>query len=107
LTLQILLYLILRLRVDDRRMKAVVDLPAQPSDIDRVRQDPVEMAPGGSSDRKSFSPRLIVLRATPVDRATTLTPPYPAARASAAANNRRPRSSKLARINTQSELPFG
>ena len=35
-------------QVDDRRMKAIVDLPfvAQPSDIDRVRQDPVEVTPG-------------------------------------------------------------
>ena len=34
------------LQVDDRRMKAVVDLPfvAQPSGIDRVRRDPVEVA---------------------------------------------------------------
>jgi hypothetical protein len=37
-------------------------------------------------------PRLIVLRAIPVARATALTPPYPAVRASAAANKRRSRS---------------
>ena len=52
----------------------------------------------GSSASKSFRPRLIVLRATPVARATTLTPPYPAERASAAANNRRSRSSRRERI---------
>src|SRR3984957_17159314 len=41
-----LLDLLPDLTVHDRRMKAVVDLPfvAQPSDIDRVRQQPIEMA---------------------------------------------------------------
>ena len=39
---------------------------------------------------KSFKPRSIVLRANPVARATALTPPYPAERASAAANNDAP-----------------
>ena len=36
-----------RFRVDDRRMKAVVDLPfvPQPSEIDRVREDPIEVTP--------------------------------------------------------------
>src|SRR5208337_1034564 len=42
---------------------------------------------------RSFKPRLIVLRAIPVARATALTPPYPAVPASAAANKRRSRSS--------------
>ena len=48
LALELLLDPVPGLQVDDRRMKAVVDLPfmAQPSDIDRVRQDPVEVAPG-------------------------------------------------------------
>ena len=43
LALELLLDPVPGLQVDDRRMKAVVDLPfvAQPSDIDRVRQDPV------------------------------------------------------------------
>src|SRR5271166_5860914 len=43
------------LRVDDRRMESVVDLPfvTQPSDIDRVRQNPVEMA---SRDRGPAGP---------------------------------------------------
>ena len=51
----------------------------------------------GSRACKSFRPRLIVLRATPVARATMVTPPYPAARASAAQNNRLPRSSRRRR----------
>jgi hypothetical protein len=40
-----MLYILPRLSVDNRLMQAVVDLPfmTQPSDIDRVRQDPVEM----------------------------------------------------------------
>ena len=35
-----------RLKVDDRAVQAVVDLPlvAKPSDIDRVREDPVDVA---------------------------------------------------------------
>ena len=51
----------------------------------------------GSRACKSFRPRLIVLRATPVARATMVTPPYPAVRASAAQNNRLPRSSRRRR----------
>jgi len=50
-----------------------------------------------SGASKSLRPRPIVLRATPVARAEALMPPYPAVRASAAANNRRPRSFKLRR----------
>ena len=50
--------------------------------------------PARSGAAKSFKPRSIVLRAIPVDRATALTPPYPAERASAAANKRRSRSSR-------------
>ena len=48
LALELLLDLVPGFQVDDRRMKAIVDLPfvAQPSDIDRVRQDPVEVTPG-------------------------------------------------------------
>src|SRR6267142_1026614 len=42
----------------------------------------------------SATPRLIVLRATPVAAATAVTPPRPSEIASLAANNRRPRSSK-------------
>src|SRR5712672_1888448 len=42
----------------------------------------------------SATPRLIVLRATPVATATAVTPPRPSEIASLAANNRRPRSSK-------------
>jgi len=38
---------------------------------------------------KSFEPRLTLLRAIPVAHATALTPPYPAARVSAATNKRR------------------
>jgi hypothetical protein len=43
------------LKVHDRRMKAIVDqsFVAQPSDIDRVGQDPVEMA---SRDRDAAGP---------------------------------------------------
>jgi hypothetical protein len=43
--------------------------------------------------RKSFRPRPIVLRAIFVTRAAAAIPPYPAAFASAAAFNLRPRSS--------------
>src|ERR1700692_3589492 len=48
LALELLLDPVPDLEVNDRRMKAVVDLPfvAQPSDIDRVRQDPVKVASG-------------------------------------------------------------
>ena len=43
LALELLLDPLPHPQVDDRRMKTVVDLPfvAQPSDIDRVRQNPV------------------------------------------------------------------
>ncbi len=61
------------------------------------RRTTPDSAPGSS---RSFRPRPIVLRATPVARAAALIPPCPAARASAAANNRRPRSSKLRRTAT-------
>src|ERR1700722_12007202 len=46
LALQLLLDPVPDLNVHDPRMKAVMGLPfvAQPSDIDRVRQDPVQMA---------------------------------------------------------------
>jgi hypothetical protein len=45
LAFELLLDPVPRFRVDDRRMKAVVDLPfvPQPSDIDRVREDPIEV----------------------------------------------------------------
>jgi hypothetical protein len=43
--------------------------------------------------RRSFAPRMIVLRATPVARDTAAVPPYPAAAFSVATNNRRPLSS--------------
>jgi hypothetical protein len=46
----------------------------------------------GSVLRSSASPRLIVLRATPVALETAVMPPRPAARASLATNNRRARS---------------
>jgi hypothetical protein len=42
----------------------------------------------------SFKPRPIVLAAIPVARETPAMPPYPAARASPAAKDRRPRSSR-------------
>ena len=48
----------------------------------------------GSASRSS-SPRLIVERASPVIFETIARPPQPAVRASAAANNRRPRSSSF------------
>src|SRR6516164_8174637 len=50
-------------------------------------------ASGVSSRRSSASPRPIVLRARPVARITALTPPRPAAIASAAPKRRRPLSS--------------
>jgi hypothetical protein len=46
------------------------------------------------SPRNSARPRPIVLRAIPVMRDSADTPPHPADRASAAANRRRPRSSR-------------
>jgi hypothetical protein len=42
-----------------------------------------------SNASKSFEPRVTVLCAIPVAHATALTPPYPAARVSAATNKRR------------------
>ncbi len=48
---------------------------------------------GNGAASKSSSPRLIVERASPVISETTASLPRPAARTSAAANNRRPRSS--------------
>ena len=48
---------------------------------------------GGAS--RSFSPRPIVERASPVIAETAASPPRPAARASLAANTRRPRSSRF------------
>ena len=50
-------------------------------------------ASGGAS--RSFSPRSMVLRASPVMFETAARPPHPPARASLAANNRRPRSSRF------------
>src|SRR5258706_15273085 len=50
-------------------------------------------AGGGAS--RSFRPRSMVLRANPVMIETAARPPRPAARASLAANNRRPRSSRF------------
>ena len=50
-------------------------------------------ARGGAS--RAFRPRSIVLRARPVTTETAARPPHPAARTSLAANNRRPRSSRL------------
>src|SRR5262245_18998446 len=51
--------------------------------------------PSGSGPASiSSSPRLIVERASPVIRDTTASPPQPAVRTSAAANRRRPRSSR-------------
>src|SRR5271168_972551 len=49
--------------------------------------------PSEPGSRKSFRPRPIVLRASFVTREAAAIPPYPAAFASAAAPNRRPRSS--------------
>ena len=49
--------------------------------------------PSEPGSRKSFRPRPIVLRASFVTREAAAIPPYPAAFASAAALNRRPRSS--------------
>ena len=45
LAFELLLDPVPRFRVDDRRMKAVVDLPfvPQPSEIDWVREDPIEV----------------------------------------------------------------
>ena len=51
-------------------------------------------ASSGVSPLKSLSPRPVVLTAMPVARDTAAIPPRPAATASAAAVNRRPRSSK-------------
>ena len=48
---------------------------------------------GSGSPSRSSSPRLMVERASPVILETAASPPHPAARASAAANKRRPRSS--------------
>ena len=48
---------------------------------------------GGAS--RSFSPRSMVLRASPVISDTATRPPHPAARTSLAANKRRPRSSRF------------
>jgi len=50
---------------------------------------------GSGSASRSSSPRLIVERASPVIFETIARPPQPAVRASAAANNRRPRSSSF------------
>ena len=53
--------------------------------------------PPAMSLRPAFSspiPRLIVLRATPLASETAVTPPRPSDKASLAANNRRPRSSR-------------
>src|SRR5271167_1992420 len=51
------------------------------------------LSPERAGSRKSFRPRPIVLRASFVTREAAAIPPYPAAFASAAALNRRPRSS--------------
>jgi hypothetical protein len=48
-----------RLKVDDRAVQAVVGLPlvAKPSDIDRVREDPVDVASGDqAAARRSTLP---------------------------------------------------
>jgi hypothetical protein len=50
---------------------------------------------GKGAASKSSSPRLIVERASPVTLETSASPPRPAARTSAAANIRRPRSSSF------------
>src|SRR5271166_1002770 len=50
-----------------------------------------------SGSSRFFRPRPIMLRAIPVARAAALIPPCPAARASAATNSRRPRTSRLRR----------
>ena len=51
--------------------------------------------PRGGGASRSFSPRPIVERASPVICETAASPPRPAARASLAANTRRPRSSRF------------
>src|SRR5215207_2321526 len=56
------------------------------------RTRPAARAGASASSR---SPRPMVLVATPVARHTAAMPPYPAALASAATSNRRPRSSKI------------
>ena len=55
---------------------------------------------GSGPSSRSSSPRLMVERATPVIVATIAKEPYPAAWTSAAANNRRPRSSSLEPIDS-------
>ena len=54
----------------------------------------VAVLKGSVGPSRSFRPRSIVLRASPVTAETATKPPYPAARTSAAANSRRPRSPK-------------
>ena len=46
-----------RLKVDDRAVQAVVDLPlvAKPSDIDRVREDPVDVASRDQAAARRFA----------------------------------------------------
>jgi hypothetical protein len=56
----------------------------------------------------SFKPRPIVLTAMPVARDTAAIPPYPAARASVAANSRRPRSSRCGKSKAKrAQMPAG
>src|SRR5436190_4782606 len=65
--------------------------------VSRLRPAPRRRIPWPISLRAAFSsatPRLIVLRASPLAAATAVTPPRPSDIASLAANSRRPRSSK-------------
>src|SRR5712691_4391787 len=65
--------------------------------VSRLRPAPQRRMPRPISLRAAFSsatPRLIVLRASPLAAATAVTPPRPSDIASLAANSRRPRSSR-------------
>jgi hypothetical protein len=46
-----------RLKVDDRAVQAIVDLPlvAKPSDINRVREDPVDVASRDQAAARRFA----------------------------------------------------
>ncbi len=65
----------------------------------RRTQPPTSGSPSSSSRR----PRPIVLGAIPVARHAAAIPPWPAARASLAANSRRPRSSRWGNNNAKRE----
>src|SRR5207342_3213174 len=76
----------------ESKLGSVTTSGRRPPPLRRTRSGP---AIGAASPRSSASPRSIVLRATPVIRDTAVTPPCPAASASAAANRRRPRSFRI------------